>query len=126
MTARYTPHIVCDKIDYVSEPVAFIPASMNPSSYFRVNLELRSKEIFSVTPLGFIFRDDWDPSPNLQLNSFHEKVLTKYHLREYFNGSDSFKDEKYCDLTAILYNTGRKGTSLLDDEVIEEVKEYHR
>lgn len=126
MTLKFLPYMVCDKVDCVSEPVAVIPASGNAASYFKINQFQRSKEIFNVIPIGFLYRDDWDSTPNQKLITFHDKVLGKFGLREYYNGTEAFKNNKFTDLIGILHIIGKKGVEVTEEEVLQEVKENLR
>ena len=125
--SRYLPHMSCDSIDSIAEPVAVIPSSMRSSSYFEVNLQKRSLETFCVIPVGFIFRDDWDETENEELNLFRNKLLTKFGLREYFNASDTQKNRDFETIMHRIRNIGNAGGQVYsDDEIIEEVIEQKR
>lgn len=125
--SKNLPHMTCDTVDSISEPVAVIPTSLRLSSYFVKNTAGRAQEIFCVIPVGFLFRDDWGDSKNDQLTRFHERLLTKFHLREYFNDSQNSKNIKFTKLIDIMKNIGKKNqTGYRDEDVIEEVIELRR
>jgi hypothetical protein len=124
---KYLPHMTCDTVDSISEPVAVIPTSLRLCSYFIKKTESRSHEIFCVIPVGFLFRDDWGDSTNDQLTRFHERLLTKFHLREYFNDSQKNKNSKFTKLMEIMKNIGKENQpGYRDEDVIEEVIELRR
>jgi hypothetical protein len=124
---KYLPYMTCDTVDSISEPVAVIPTSLRLSSYFIKKTESRSHEIFCVIPVGFLFRDDWGDSTNDQLTRFHERLLTKFHLREYFNDSQKNKNSKFTKLIDTMKNIGKNDQhGYRDEDVIEEVIELRR
>jgi hypothetical protein len=77
---RNLPHMSCDDIDSISEPVIVIPSSMQSTSYFEKKLQKRQFETFCVIPAGFIYREDWEESENKQLNLFRNNLLTIFSL----------------------------------------------
>jgi len=124
----HIPHMACDEIESVSEPVAVIPTSLNSHHYFTKNLLDRSKQTFCVVPVGFILRDDWDTTENKELVLFQEKLITKFQLREYMNSAQTRKDDMYQDLMGVLWSVNKYNNknSVTDEEALQEVLEHSR
>lgn len=121
------PHMSCDDIDSISEPVAVIPSSMRSSSYFELNLQKRRLETFCIIPVGFIYRDDWDEIENEQLNMFRYNLLSKFNLREYYSASETQKSRMFESINYRIRTIGNAGGQVYsDEEVIEEVIEMKR
>lgn len=127
LITRNQPNMSCDSIDSIAEPVAVIPSSMRSSSYFELNLKNRSQETFCIIPLGFIYRDDWEESNNVQLTMFRSNLLTKFRLREYYNASNAQKNIEFQTIMHLIRNIGNAGGQVYsDEESIEEVIEMKR
>jgi len=127
LMTKNRPHMSCDIIDSIAEPVAVIPSSMRSSSYFKLNLQKRSLETFCIIPVGFIYRDDWEESENVQLTIFRSNLLTKLGLREYYNASDTQKNRNFETIMNKIRNIGMSGGQVYsDEEIIEEVIEMKR
>ena len=121
------PHMSCDEIDSISEPVAVIPSSMRASSYFECNLQKRKLETFCIIPVGFIFRDDWDESENEQLNLFRNNLISNFNLREYYNASNNQKNRMFESINNRIRTIGNAGGQVhSDEEIMEEVIEMKR
>ena len=125
---RNLPHMSCDEIDSISEPVAVIPSSMRCSSYFVQNILSRRLETFCIIPVGFIYRDDWDEIENEQLNLFRLNLLKKFNLLSYYNANENQKYRLFESVNNQIQRIGgfTGGTAYSDEEVIEEVIEMKR
>ena len=125
--SRNLPHMSCDEIDSISEPVAVIPSSMRSTSYFELNLHKRKQETFCVIPVGFIYRDDWEESENVQLILFRHNLLTKFNLRNFYNATVKEKNKMFLSINNRIKRVGTTaGQVYNDEEIIEEVIEMKR
>ena len=120
------PHMSCDSVDCIAEPVAVIPSSLRITSYFVKNIDKRAEETFCIIPAGFVYRDDWEDSNNEQLSIFKDRLLNKFSLREYYKESPKNMSSRFHQIMDIIRNIGATGDPTTDEEVIEEVRELQR
>ena len=107
--------------------MAVIPSSMRSTSYFELNLQKRKQETFCVIPVGFIYRDDWEESENVQLILFRHNLLTKFNLRNFYNATVKEKNQMFLLINNRIKRVGTTaGQVYNDEEIIEEVIEMKR
>ena len=113
-------HMSCDTTDTVTEPVAVVPSTMAERDYYipTSDRQRRNSLTLLVTPVGFIFRDDWDYlSPNTELSSFYNRLNRNFDLSNYATASQDRKREIYAEALGVLWAAGKKESGQ-DEELV--------
>ena len=77
--------------------------------------------------MGFIYRDDWEESENVQLILFRHNLLTKFNLRNFYNATVKEKNQMFLLINNRIKRVGTTaGQRYNDEEIIEEVIEMKR